>query len=259
MVREGRMHLPKGNSPSTHVLKFESSRFKNVSLYEAFTTELASACGLACARNQLLQTEPRPCLLSERFDRVVHENSITRLHQEDFCQALGRPSRQKYEKDEGPNLGECAALVSRISDQVTSDRQQLMQWQAFNALAGCADGHAKNISLLYDEYGGARLSPFYDLICTQAIEGVSHHLAFSVGGETETGQMLPEHWMRLAEQCGVSQDYLLNLVSSMATVLLDSYDTVRQRFESEYGHQPVLQRIQRVVQKNCRVQLRELK
>lgn len=260
MVREGRMHLPKGNAPSTHVLKFESSRFKNVSLYEAFTTELASACGLACAKNQLLQTEPRPCLLSERFDRVGHENSITRLHQEDFCQALGRPSRQKYEEDEGPSLGECAALVSRISDQVTSDRQQLMQWQAFNALAGCADGHAKNISLLYDEYGGARLSPFYDLICTQAIEGVSHHLAFSVGGETETGQMRPEHWMRLAEQCGVSQDYLLNLVSSMATVLLDSYDTVRQRFESEYGSsQPALQRIQRVVQKNCRVQLRELK
>ena len=89
MVREGRMHLPKGNSPSTHVLKFESSRFKNVSLYEAFTTELASACGLACARNQLLQTEPRPCLLSERFDRVVHENSITRLHQEDFVKHWG--------------------------------------------------------------------------------------------------------------------------------------------------------------------------
>ena len=72
--------------------------------------------------------------------------------------------------------------------------QHLLRWQAFNVLAGNSDGHAKNLSLLHQANGEVRLAPFYDLVCTRAIERIDYRLAFSVGDEKNPGIMTLKHW-----------------------------------------------------------------
>jgi hypothetical protein len=45
----------------------------------------------------------------------------------------------------------------------------LLHWHIGNVLFGNADGHAKNLSLVYRD-GGCRLAPFHDLVCTAIYE-----------------------------------------------------------------------------------------
>ena len=93
----------------------------------------------------------------------------------------------------------------------------LLRWQIFNVLAGNSDGHAKNLSLLYTATGEIRLAPFYDLVCTRAIERIDHHLALSVGNERNPGVVVKRHWEDMARQCDIRPQYLLDLVHEVAT------------------------------------------
>lgn len=53
----------------------------------------------------------------ERYDRSVDEEGrVTRIHQEDFCQALGYSYREKYEESGGPGHKECFNLVKTFKN-----------------------------------------------------------------------------------------------------------------------------------------------
>lgn len=45
------------------------------------------------------------------YDRHVEAGQWNRLHQEDFCQALGIDASRKYEKEGGPSLKQCAQVI----------------------------------------------------------------------------------------------------------------------------------------------------
>ena len=49
----------------------------------------------------------------QRYERVIGGTSIKRLHQEDFCQALGLMSEQKYESDGGPGIAAIFNLIKK--------------------------------------------------------------------------------------------------------------------------------------------------
>ncbi len=126
---------------------------------------------------------------------------MQRLHQEDFCQALGYGFEKKYQEYGGSTFADCYQLLQDASTDPAIDTQNLLRWQIINVLAGNSDGHAKNLSLLYLQNGGIRLAPFYDLVCTRAIERIDYHLAFDVGGQRDPGQITTKHWESLARQC----------------------------------------------------------
>jgi serine/threonine-protein kinase HipA len=55
-------------------------------------------------------------LLAQRYDRIQdNEGNIQRLHQEDFCQALGVPSEIKYQSEGGPRLADSFTLIRDAS------------------------------------------------------------------------------------------------------------------------------------------------
>ncbi|MDX2478231.1 MAG: HipA domain-containing protein, partial [Gammaproteobacteria bacterium] len=116
---------------------------------------------------------------------------------------------------------------------------------------GNSDGHAKNLSLLYLQNGGIRLSPFYDLVCTRAIDRIDYHLAFDVGGQRDPGQITTKHWDALASQCDVGPRFLRRLLQETATSLLEKISNTKALFEAQYGDYPSLQRIERVVTQQC--------
>ena len=258
LLKDDDYWLPRKESPSSHILKFELSDYRHLPAYETFTTLLAKAIGLPVVDIQLCSIADTHYALIERYDRHPLENGqIMRLHQEDFCQALGFGHERKYQEDGGPTFADCYQLVQDISIDPANDVQHLLRWQAFNVLAGNSDGHAKNLSLLHQANGEIRLAPFYDLVCTRAVERIDYHLAFSVGDERNPGIVTLKHWDTLANQCGLRPQFLRNQVLDVAHGLLENLRPVRENFENLYGEYAALQRVEQIVTKQCQRTINE--
>ncbi len=117
-------------------------------------------------------------LVVERYDRVIDAaGSVTRIHQEDFCQALGLPPERKYEEDGGPTLARVANLLQDVA--VPGTAETFLRALTLNVAIGNCDAHAKNFSLLHTESGALRLAPLYDLLSTR-LYPLKDHLAMYV-------------------------------------------------------------------------------
>lgn len=253
LIRDRQVYLPEGEAPTSHILKFELTDYRHLPAFETFTSLLASQLGLPVVDIELHSAEKHFHARIKRYDRVWNESGqVQRLHQEDFCQALGYGHEKKYQEDGGPGFADCCQLLREFSTEPAVDIQNLLRWQIYNVLAGNSDGHAKNLSLLYSPDGGTRLAPFYDLICTRAIERIDHRLAFAVGGQRDPGLVTRGHWETLAEECDIGSRFLHGLVEETASSLLEQIGPARERFEARFGDYPSLQRIERVVKRQCR-------
>lgn len=253
LVQNDAYWLPKKESPSSHILKFELSDYRHLPAYETFTSLLARAIGLPVVDIQLKSVAETHFALIERYDRDTNDRGqIARLHQEDFCQALGFGHERKYQEDGGPSFVDCYRLLQEVSSDPANDLQHLLRWQIFNVLAGNSDGHGKNLALLYLPQGDIRLAPFYDLICTRAIERIDYRLALAVGDERDPGRVTAQHWAGLAERCSLRPRFLQSMVDTLAETLLQQLRPVREQFEAQYGPYEALQRVEQVISKQCR-------
>lgn len=252
LIRDEHFHMPLQEAPSSHILKFEIPGYKNVPAYETFTTMLALSVGLPAVDVQFRRLKGKSYVCIARYDRHQDEDKkIHRLHQEDFCQALGYGYQYKYQEDGGPTFARCYRLVQDASTDPAIDSQSLLRWQIFNVLAGNSDGHAKNLSLLYSKEDQTRLAPFYDLVCTRAVSRIDENMALSVGGQRNPRIIRLQHWETEAQDCGIRPRFLQGLVKDSAHQLLKNLDRVRADFESLYGACPALQRVEKVIRKQC--------
>ncbi|MDP1847858.1 MAG: HipA domain-containing protein [Solirubrobacteraceae bacterium] len=110
---DGRMALPTNSAaPTTHILKPQPARFPGLVDNEAFCRALARACELSVAPvRKSSAASGVPFLVVERYDRDLTTDPIRRLHQEDFCQALGLPAERKYRQEGGPTVAQSAELL----------------------------------------------------------------------------------------------------------------------------------------------------
>jgi serine/threonine-protein kinase HipA len=182
--------LPLGGAPSTHILKPNVDRFEGVVFNEAFCMQLAAAAGLPAAAVETRGVDGLDFLLVERYDRrhrAAQDGApaVERLHQEDFCQALAIVPEQKYQREGGPSLKQCFALVREVSSAPVIDLARLLDAVIFNYLAGNNDAHGKNFSLLYRGGGreelDIRLAPLYDLVSTVYYSELSPEMAMRIG------------------------------------------------------------------------------
>lgn len=210
--------FPRGSAPSTHILKPNIQRLHRVresAANEAIIMRTAALCGLRTAQ-VFYEPQTRACVV-KRFDRFVRKDgSLGRLIQYDFCQLAGIASERKYEKEGGPGVVRCAAILRQYSSSPAPDLQAFVQWLFFNLYVGNNDSHAKNLSIYWRPDQGVRLTPFYDLMCTRVYPGLSKEFAFNVGGEVLPGQMEAVQMRGLAEQLGMGLAYLKKMARSLA-------------------------------------------
>jgi serine/threonine-protein kinase HipA len=235
---DGHPLLPKGTSPSTHILKPNIKRLEMVwesAANETLIMRLAHHCNLPTAH---VAYEPitNACLVT-RFDRRRLDNeSIVRLPQFDLCQLSGVGSEKKYEKEGGPGIIECVSLINKFSSQPAVDKKNFLLWLIFNLYTGNNDSHAKNLSLYLEPTSGIKLTPFYDLGCTRLYPGLSREFALSVGGETMPGSMKREHVERMAKAIGFKPRYVLDLADGLAERLPDAMERTIDEVKPTLGH-----------------------
>ncbi len=251
---EGKYYLPRGAAASSRLLKFEVPEFANVPLYEAFLAHLYQRTNLKTCETDYREDSKAPYINIQRFDRYLVGDKVERLHQEDFCQALGYSRAQKYEAEKGPAFTDCVSLLREESAVPIEDVSQLNQWLIINVLAGNSDGHSKNLALLQDQVNPNRwrLAPFYDLVCTGAIERIDRKLAFSIGGQNDPENLTRIHWEREAEACNLRRSTLAELAGEWAERLPSITRELQAEFKHAHQHVAALQRVLRVVEQRCR-------
>lgn len=271
-LKERKLYLPKGSYASSHIIKPHIERFKNTVENEAFCMKLAKECGLPVAEAVVWKEGKYPVLLVERYDRVrvpaqrVNEEMVegrqtgnrdresgqdetpARLHQEDFCQALGFSYERKYEGEGGPGLKDCFALLDAKSAQPVVDKKHLLNWVIFNYLIGNCDAHAKNISLMIKR-DGFKLALFYDLLSTVVYQHLAKDLAMKVGGESNLGNLMIKHWERLADEAGVSPRAVFTYGKEMAEKLPAAAKKIEAWFVKKHGAKWVVDEISRHINK----------
>jgi serine/threonine-protein kinase HipA len=216
-------------APSTHILKPAVERFAGVVFNEAYCMKLAAAAGLPVAKTEIRRVEDVEYLLVERYDRTHRQNSegvpvLERLHQEDFCQALGIVSENKYQKEGGPSLKQCFALLREVSSAPVLDLARLLDAVIFNYLVGNNDAHGKNFSLLYRGLGTAsmetRLAPLYDVVSTRYYPELTRELAMKIGGEYSSDRVTKTNFEQLAEDAGLAKPLVRRRVLELVEAVL---------------------------------------
>ncbi len=237
VFRDGRFYLPEDGTPSTHILKPELSEwFKGIVANEHCCMTLARAIGIPAAETRIVSVGDIPCLLVMRYDRVTDSATglTRRIHQEDFCQALGRPPEQKYQADGGPLAREVVRLIrDGWSSMPAKDVLAFVDLVVFNAIIGNADAHGKNYSMLYDG-GIRRLAPGYDLVSTVFWPALASAPAMKIGGSDSINSILSGHWRKFAEETGVSLTALRSRIAHLcAATMVQSCESLNLPKECE--------------------------
>jgi serine/threonine-protein kinase HipA len=241
-MENDRIFLSTGNLPSTHILKPPIPGLEGTVINEAFCMMLAERIGLNVPE-VIIRRGAEPLFIIKRFDRErTPDGKVVRLHQEDFCQALGFLPDQKYESEGGPSLDGCFDLLNRASLSPAADRMALVQWVIFNVLIGNADAHAKNLSLLLT-HPGPRLAPFYDLLCTTIYEDLTDKLAMKIGGKNRLDWLQTRHWQAFAEAVSIKQALVLRLLSDMTKMIAPQAEELASEFHQHDGADRIIERI----------------
>ena len=221
--------IPEGNFPSSHILKTAILQLDNSVVNEAFCMNLAARVGLPVPKSTAVLIGDQLVFMIERYDRQIENGTVTRLHQEDFCQALGIPPEMKYEKEGGPGFKECFRLVEEWSGEPLLDIQNMLNWSLFNFIIGNADAHGKNVSFLYAE-GHARVAPFYDIISTAVYERVNNKFAMKMGGQKDPRYLQGSDLRHFATDIGVD----IRTVKSSLADLLKRIEVESVKLSHEY-------------------------
>ena len=247
------LFIPLGDAPSSHLLKLPSRDFAHLPANEFLLNQLAASAGLPVVEASLMKVETAEICQVTRYDRrVVADEGLVRIHQEDLCQALGIRADMKYESEGGPSFKACLDLVTRHCTDPMPATAALVDWLLFNLLTGNADGHAKNLALIHETRDRLSLAPFYDLVCTRAYDRLDRRLAMSIGGNFDPGTIGPKDFEGLAKDIQVGHRYLMGRVRSLAANLSKTLDEIGQTLQHDAGEHPILQMVAPQIRKQIR-------
>jgi serine/threonine-protein kinase HipA len=266
--------LPIGGYPSTHILKIDIERLPNSTRTEHFCMKLARKIGLDAAHTKIRIFKGRPVLFVTRFDRAYAQTSdgvrVTRMHQEDFCQALGVNPDVKYEKQGGPDLAAMFALTKQASSIPARDIPKLLGFVIFNFLIGNPDAHAKNYSLIYRQRPTSAqptsvqtaISPLYDVnngaAFRDCFKSQRPRLAQSIGGCFDPTDLDWTHWEAQARMIGSSPTALRKALLTMAKKVQEAIIPLRNELRDTDADSPRLDLIVDDVSNRCEAWIRKL-
>jgi serine/threonine-protein kinase HipA len=168
--------------------------------------KLAYAVGLNVPKVDIIEGE-YPLFIVERFDRIQVKTMISRIHQQDFCQAQGVTSLKKYESDGGPTFVDNYNLVKANSSAPIPDLNQLLKWLIYNLVIGNNDSHSKNLAFLQTG-DGIRIAPFYDMLSTSVYKEIGQNFAFKIGGQNLWFKLKRRTFDKLSAELGLKEDVL---------------------------------------------------
>ena len=230
---DGRIALPLFGMPSTHIIKPPAEDYADSVFNEFFSMSLAARLGLKTAKCGLMRIKGDTYYWTERYDRESVGGEVRRLHQEDFCQALGVSGEMKYEREGGPSFASCMKAMQEMKFSL-ADRLAFIDRMIFNFLIGNADAHGKNSSILYRQKGGRGLAPIYDVMSTLVYPSLSGDGAMSIGGAKRFADVRRENFALMAREAGMRPALALGRLDAIASRMLHHAESLAQELATEW-------------------------
>lgn len=246
---DNQVALPENGCPTTHILKPAQPHFEGIAENEYFVLKLAKRIGLPVPEVELRKIKDITFLLIERYDRHIKNNNIERIHQEDFCQALGVTSLKKYQNEGGPGFKNCFDLLKNTT-QPAIDRNLLASVVVFNYLVCNMDAHGKNFSLFHNAASNIRLAPFYDIVCTRVYQKLTSKMAMKIGSKYDADHVLPRHWKQLCEEVNYRYLAMAGLIETLGHQIKDAAVQEKEQLQANGIDNPIIDKIINVIEGN---------
>lgn len=255
-----RIGLPRNGAPSSHILKPTIPAVEESVANEGFCLALAEAIELKTAQSKICTVGERSFLLVERYDRMVDAQGVRRrVHQEDFCQALGIVPEMKYQNEGGPDLTQCFDLVRRVTRPSATEVLRLFDYVIFNALIGNHDAHAKNFSLLYANRGATpNLAPLYDTLSTAIYPTLTPKMAMKIGSKYKFSEVERRHWEQFAENSGLARAQAVKRILELAKKLPTAARKLQSSPTHPFAGSPLVARIVALIDERSALTIRRL-
>ena len=253
-----RIGLPLNGAPSSHILKPPIHSVEDSVINEGFCMALADAMQLKPAKSKVQVVLDRPFLLVERYDRLVDaQGNRQRLHQEDFCQALGVVPEMKYQNEGGPDLAQCFDLVRRTTRPSAPQVLRLFDYVIFNALIGNHDAHAKNFSLLHTGKAPV-LAPLYDTLSTAVYPALTPKMAMKIGSKYKFSEVQARHWDQFVESAGLARAPARRRILELANSLPPTARELQSAPGLGFGGNAVVETIVVLIEQRCALTIKRL-
>ena len=212
---------------------------------------LAAKLGLDVAAVEIRAVAGRPYLLVERYDRIIDsDGQVRRLHQEDFCQALGVFTERKYASEGGPTFKTSFDLVRRACTRPAVELLKLLDAAIVQVLIGNADAHGKNYSLLHRD-DGIVLAPLYDLLCTVAYPDLSPTFAMKIARRGALAEFRPGDWDSFAKEAGLAPPFVRRRVAELVNSALEHRNQVVEQLAQSPAIERALQDYADLIQRRA--------
>ena len=221
-------HLPKNGAPSTHILKpTRSGELSTIAQNEFFCMNLAEKLNLPVPKTQILELDDLSVFVCQRYDRKFDSEKplIQRIHQEDFCQALGIMNDIKYQADGGPSFKDCFNLIQEKFSDKLEQINIFLKSILFNYLIGNCDSHGKNFSLIY-ENSKIKLSPLYDLVSTTVYPSLTTKMAMKLGSNYEIEKINRTDFFKQAELFEIKNRFWLSAIEDFSKNLIPAFTEI---------------------------------
>lgn len=222
---DGVLDLAHGK-PFTHILKLASTSpdFSSMASNEFLMMHLAALTGIVTEHFSCIDVGAgAPAFLAERFDVRSSSTDESMILAEDLWSVMGmRRNTDKYDAD----LGMVGDILRTHSTSPEEDAERLFRQVVFSWVTGNQDMHLKNLMLLkkantdLDGFEEIRLSPAYDLVCTQVYPAASTAAALKLENSGQyDARLLRGFAKRLRIGADQADAIMMNVVQKIAEYL----------------------------------------
>lgn len=217
VVKEGNQYRPaRKNELSTHIAKLSSGNLTDIIEVEYLSTQavkkLLPEDSIVEMEIATINSITEPALVIKRFDRIISNSKIIRLHFEEFNQLLGRHSGDDKYNGSYEMLGN---FINTTQGCIPAEVDRLYRRILACLLVGNTDAHFKNFAMFHTR-DGLRLTPSYDQVAANRYSQFNT-IALSIGGANnlDVGKLRPKHIIDLGHGFGLNDKIILDATNEL--------------------------------------------
>ncbi len=251
VYKNSQFFLPQDGSPTTHIIKTPIWRqgVKESVYNEYYCMLLGQKIGFKIPNINLIDGK-FPLFIIDRYDRFTDSAEIVhRIHQQDFCQAQGVISENKYESRGGPGIKENYEIIRKhVSPKYRLEAvTRYLEWISFNLIIGNNDSHSKNLSLLMRN--GIDLAPFYDLICTAIYPELDRSFSYKIGNRNVADKIGPDQFNQCEDDLNIKRGTLHQIFQEVAGKIAKEKDDLAKDLSKQFKNAKIFKRISNLISK----------